>query len=64
MIGERPDADAKAPEEYIFVCKLNPVTTEEDLETIFCRCGFQMLCPHLTDRTSAAICILVECRDG
>jgi len=37
MIGDLPEADAKPPPNMLFVCKLNPVTTEEDLEIIFSR---------------------------
>lgn len=29
MVGDLPTADAKPPPDMIFVCKLNPVTTEE-----------------------------------
>ena len=29
MLGDLPEADAKPPPNMIFVCKLNPVTTEE-----------------------------------
>ena len=43
MIGDLPDAEVKPPETHLFVCKLNPVTTEEDLEIIFSRFG------HVTD---------------
>lgn len=39
MIGDLPDADMKPPENVLFVCKLNPVTTDDDLEIIFTRCG-------------------------
>jgi peptidyl-prolyl cis-trans isomerase-like 4 len=39
MIGDLPEADAKPPSNMLFVCKLNPVTTEEDLEIIFSRWG-------------------------
>jgi hypothetical protein len=39
MIGDLPEADAKPPENMLFICKLNPVTTEEDLEIIFSRFG-------------------------
>jgi hypothetical protein len=39
MIGDLPEADVKPPSNMLFVCKLNPVTTEEDLEIIFSRCG-------------------------
>lgn len=31
--------DAKPPPNMLFICKLNPVTSEEDLEIIFSRCG-------------------------
>lgn len=37
MIGDLPEADVKPPSNMLFVCKLNPVTTEEDLEIIFSR---------------------------
>lgn len=38
-VGDLPDADIKPPENVLFVCKLNPVTTDEDLEIIFSRFG-------------------------
>lgn len=37
MLGDLPSADMKAPENVLFICKLNPVTTDEDLELIFSR---------------------------
>ena len=37
MLGDLPDAEIKAPEDVLFVCKLNPLTTDEDLELIFAR---------------------------
>ena len=33
MIGDLPEADAKPPSDMLFVCKLNPVTTEEARRT-------------------------------
>lgn len=39
MIGDLPEADAQPPPNMLFICKLNPVTTEEDLEIIFSRFG-------------------------
>lgn len=39
MIGDLPDADVAPPENVLFVCKLNPVTTDEDLHLIFRRFG-------------------------
>ena len=37
MLGDLPSADVKAPENVLFVCKLNPVTQDEDLDLIFSR---------------------------
>lgn len=34
-----PDANLKPPENILFVCKLNPITQEKDLEIIFSRFG-------------------------
>ena len=39
QIGDIPDAELKPPENVLFICKLNPVTTAEDLEIIFSRFG-------------------------
>jgi peptidyl-prolyl cis-trans isomerase-like 4 len=38
-LGDIPDVEITPPENVLFVCKLNPVTTEEDLETIFSQFG-------------------------
>ncbi|KAL6998975.1 cytochrome P450 monooxygenase 59 [Sarracenia purpurea var. burkii] len=38
-IGDIPDAEVKPPDNVLFVCKLNPVTEDEDLHTIFSRFG-------------------------
>lgn len=38
-IGDIPDAEMKPPDNVLFVCKLNPVTQDEDLFTIFSRFG-------------------------
>jgi peptidyl-prolyl cis-trans isomerase-like 4 len=37
MLGDLPSADIKAPENVLFVCKLNSITEDEDLELIFSR---------------------------
>ena len=50
MIGDIPDADAKPPENVLFVCKLNPVTTDEDLEIIFSRFGSILSCEVIRDQ--------------
>ena len=39
MIGDLPDENATPDRNVLFVCKLNPVTTDEDLELIFSRFG-------------------------
>jgi len=39
MIGDLPDAEIKPPDNVLFVCKLNAITTDEDLEIIFSRFG-------------------------
>ena len=49
MTGDIPDAEVKPPEEVLFVCKLNPVTTDEDLELIFSRFGKINKCEIIRD---------------
>lgn len=49
MVGDIPDADAKPPENVLFVCKLNPATTAEDLEIIFSRFGAILTCEVIKD---------------
>ncbi|XP_024147084.1 peptidyl-prolyl cis-trans isomerase-like 4 [Oryzias melastigma] len=49
MVGDLPDADVKPPENVLFVCKLNPVTTDEDLEIIFSRFGTIKSCEIIRD---------------
>ncbi|XP_074846510.1 peptidyl-prolyl cis-trans isomerase-like 4 isoform X2 [Carettochelys insculpta] len=49
MVGDLPDADIKPPENVLFVCKLNPVTTDEDLEIIFSRFGPIKSCEVIRD---------------
>ena len=50
MVGDIPDADAKPPENVLFVCKLNPATTGEDLEIIFSRFGPILSCEVIKDQ--------------
>jgi RNA recognition motif-containing protein len=38
-VGDLPNADMAPPENVLFVCKLNPVTSDDDLEIIFSRFG-------------------------
>eukprot|EP00216_Chloropicon_sp_CCMP2111_P000242 CAMPEP_0198244236 /NCGR_PEP_ID=MMETSP1446-20131203/33733_1 /TAXON_ID=1461542 ORGANISM="Unidentified sp, Strain CCMP2111" /NCGR_SAMPLE_ID=MMETSP1446 /ASSEMBLY_ACC=CAM_ASM_001112 /LENGTH=364 /DNA_ID=CAMNT_0043928235 /DNA_START=18 /DNA_END=1113 /DNA_ORIENTATION=- len=57
MIGDLPDAEARPEENLIFVCKLNPVTTEEDLEIIFSRFGKVTSCDVVKDwKTGESLC--------
>lgn len=49
MLGDLPDADLRAPENVLFVCKLNPVTRDEDLELIFSRFGKVVECEIIKD---------------
>ena len=52
MIGDLPDAECAPPENVLFVCKLNPVTSDEDLEVIFARFGKVVSCEVIRDRKS------------
>ncbi|XP_076053256.1 peptidyl-prolyl cis-trans isomerase sig-7 [Oratosquilla oratoria] len=54
MVGDLPEADAAPPENVLFVCKLNPVTTSEDLEIIFSRFGRIVSCEVIRDRQNNA----------
>uniref|UniRef100_A0A3B4FWA2 Peptidyl-prolyl cis-trans isomerase n=2 Tax=Haplochromini TaxID=319058 RepID=A0A3B4FWA2_9CICH len=57
MVGDLPDADVKPPENVLFVCKLNPVTTDEDLEIIFSRFGCIKSCEIIRDwKTGDSLC--------
>ena len=50
MVGDLPDADVAPPENVLFVCKLNPVTADEDLEIIFSRFGKVVSCEVIRDK--------------
>jgi peptidyl-prolyl cis-trans isomerase-like 4 len=52
MIGDIPFATVRPPENILFVCKLNPVTQDEDLELIFSRFGKILSCEVVRDRRS------------
>lgn len=49
MLGDLPDADLAPPENVLFVCKLNPVTEDDDLELIFSRFGTIKSCQVIRD---------------
>ncbi|KZF24257.1 cyclophilin-like protein [Xylona heveae TC161] len=50
MVGDLPFAEVKPPENVLFVCKLNPVTQDEDLELIFSRFGTILSCEVIRDK--------------
>lgn len=50
IIGDLPDAEIAPPENVLFVCKLNSVTTDDDLEIIFSRFGKIVGCEVIRDR--------------
>ncbi len=61
MIGDLPEADAKPPSNMLFICKLHPVTSEEDLETIFSRFGNITSCDIIRDYKTGARLRETEC---
>ena len=57
MIGDLPSADAAPPENVLFVAKLNPVTSDADLELIFSRFGDVVKCDIVRDwKTGDSLC--------
>ncbi|KAG9509150.1 Peptidyl-prolyl cis-trans isomerase-like 4, partial [Fragariocoptes setiger] len=50
MIGDLPNADTKPPENVLFICRLNPITKEADLCTIFSRFGRIVSCDVIRDK--------------
>uniref|UniRef100_A0A914E1Y5 Peptidyl-prolyl cis-trans isomerase n=1 Tax=Acrobeloides nanus TaxID=290746 RepID=A0A914E1Y5_9BILA len=54
MVGDLHYADEKPPDNVLFVCKLNPVTTDDDLEVIFSRFGPIKCCEVIRDRRTSA----------
>lgn len=56
-IGDIPDAEIKPPDNVLFVCKLNPVTEDEDLNTIFSRFGTVISADIIRDfKTGDSLC--------
>ena len=53
-LGDLPEADAAPPPNSLFICKLNAVTTEEDLDTIFSRFGTITSCDIIKDYKTGA----------
>ncbi|KAG8386601.1 hypothetical protein BUALT_Bualt03G0165300 [Buddleja alternifolia] len=56
-MGDIPDAEVKPPDNVLFVCKLNPVTEDEDLHTIFSRFGVVTSAEVIRDhKTGDSLC--------
>ena len=49
MLDDLPDPDIKPKDNILFVCKLNPATSERDLEIIFGRFGNLLSCEVCRD---------------
>ncbi|GAO50515.1 hypothetical protein G7K_4639-t1 [Saitoella complicata NRRL Y-17804] len=54
MLGDLPSADLAPPENVLFVCKLNPLTSSPDLSLIFSRFGQIISCRIITDPHTGA----------
>lgn len=50
MVGDLPFAEVVPPENVLFVCKLNPVTDDEDLKLIFGRFGTILSCEVIREK--------------
>ncbi|KAL8836630.1 MAG: hypothetical protein Q9170_002853 [Blastenia crenularia] len=50
IVGDLPYAEVKPPENVLFVCKLNPVTEDDDLDLIFSRFGKIVSCEVIRDK--------------
>mgnify|MGYP001272648884 CR=1 FL=1 len=49
IMGDLPDEDVKPPEDTLFVCKLNGITSDEDLEQRVQGQAFQSRAPTEAD---------------
>jgi len=52
MVGDLPEVDVAPPDNVLFVCKLNPVTNDDDLEIIFSRFGLIKSCEVIRDKST------------
>ncbi|KAL9654377.1 hypothetical protein ABK040_010404 [Willaertia magna] len=50
MIGDLPDANVKPPENILFICRLNPITTSSSLQLIFSQFGKIKSCEVVKDK--------------
>ncbi|KAI5074152.1 hypothetical protein GOP47_0010113 [Adiantum capillus-veneris] len=57
MIGDIPEAEIKPLENVLFICKLNPITEEEDLNIIFSRFVMVLSIDIIRDhKTNKSLC--------
>lgn len=49
LLEDLPDADVKPPDNVLFICKLNPITEDSDLEDIFSKFGPIKSCRIMRD---------------
>ena len=49
ILDDLPEADIEPPKNVLFVCKLNPMTQQDDLEIIFSRFGKVESCEVIRD---------------
>ena len=49
LMGDLPSADIRPPKNVLFVCQLNPVTEDDDLQTVFSRFGAIKKCEIIRD---------------
>jgi peptidyl-prolyl cis-trans isomerase-like 4 len=63
MLGDLPSTEATASEHVLFVCKLNPVTEDEDLELIFSRFDEKVKVKIIRDQDSGSSLLyaFIEC---
>uniref|UniRef100_A0A1I8AHA7 Peptidyl-prolyl cis-trans isomerase n=1 Tax=Steinernema glaseri TaxID=37863 RepID=A0A1I8AHA7_9BILA len=54
LLNDIHHADEKPPDNVLFVCKLNPVTQDDDLEIIFSRFGAIECCEVIRDKRTGA----------
>ena len=52
ILGDIPSQDAAPSDNVLFICKLNPITREHDLELIFSRFGKITKCNIIKDKQS------------
>ncbi|XP_049848224.1 uncharacterized protein LOC126313314 isoform X2 [Schistocerca gregaria] len=56
LIGDIPDADIRPPENVLFVCRLNPLTTAKSLRVLFSRFGEILSAEVILDRHGDSLC--------